>query len=175
MNFSLHKIDVIPKRLSTKTRFRGREGTVVSTHWGIIWQRPASWPAIGKLLNTYLVIAGFLTILLSIAHTIIGEILILIPLQKAEGLPAVRGSVSTTKRTLRFTWHITSVLGIGIAFLLFHYAKFAELTPDHRYVLSIMSLTFFVSFVVSLVGSKARHPSWIVFLIVSILIWLGMN
>ena len=30
--FSLHKIDVIPKSLSTKTRFREREGTVVSTH-----------------------------------------------------------------------------------------------------------------------------------------------
>jgi hypothetical protein len=126
-------------------------------------------------LNTYLVISGILTVLLSIAHTIIGEILILIPMQKSEGIPAVRGSVATTKRTLRFTWHITSVLGIGIAFLLFHYAKFAALTPDHVYVLRILSLTFLVSFVVSIVGSKARHPSWVVFLIVSILIWLGTN
>ena len=126
-------------------------------------------------MNTYLVISGILSILLSIAHTIIGEILILIPMQNAEGIPAVRGSTRTTKRTLRFTWHITSALGIGIGFLLFHYAKFTELTLDHVYVLRILSLTFLASFVVSVVGSRARHPSWIVFLITSILIWLGTN
>jgi hypothetical protein len=126
-------------------------------------------------LNTYLLISGILAILLSVAHSIIGEVLILIPMQKSEGIPAVRGSIRTTKRTLRFTWHITSVLGVGIAFLLFHYAKFAAPTPDHVYVLRVLSLTFFASFVVSIVGSRARHPSWMVFLIVSILIWLGTN
>jgi hypothetical protein len=123
-------------------------------------------------LNTHLVISGILSILLSIAHTIIGEILILIPMQNAEGIPAVRGSTRTTKRTLRFAWHVTSVLGIGIGFLLFQYAKFSELTPDHVYVLRILSLTFLASFILSIVGSRARHPSWVIFLIVSILIWL---
>jgi hypothetical protein len=81
---------------------------------------------------------------LSIAHSITSELLILIPIpmQKSEVVPAVRGSMRTAKRTLRFTWHITSVLDIGIALLLFHYVKFAALTPDHVYILRILSLTF---------------------------------
>ncbi len=125
-------------------------------------------------MNIYLFVSGILTILLSIAHSIIGEVLILIPMQKSAGIPAVRGSIHTTKRTLRFTWHITSVLGIGIAFLLLHYAKFVALTPEHIYVLTVLSATFFASFVVSVIGSKARHALGGV-LIVSILIWLGAN
>lgn len=54
-----------------------------------------------------------------IAHSVVGKILILIPIQKTEGLPAVRGSVRNTRSMPRFAWHVTSVLGIGIACILF--------------------------------------------------------
>jgi hypothetical protein len=99
----------------------------------------------------------------------------LIPLQKAQGLPPVRGSVQTTKATLRFTWHVTSVLGIGIAAILFYYAEFTEFNSEQIYILRILSLTFLASFIVAIVGSKAKHPSWIVFIVVSILLWLSTN
>ena len=126
-------------------------------------------------MNTYLVASGILTILMAIAHTVAGEMLILIPLQKAEGLPAVRGSIRTTKATLRFTWHVTSVFGIGIAFIFFYYSGLTEFNPEQIYILRILSLTFLVSFVVAIVGSRARHPSWAVFIFVSILTWLNTN
>jgi len=124
-------------------------------------------------MNTYLILSGFLTALMSIVHSIVGELLILIPLQKAQGLPAVRGSVHATRSTLRFTWHITSVLGLGIAFIFFYFARLTELNSEQIVILRILSLTFLASFVVAIVGSRARHPSWMVFLIVSILTWLS--
>lgn len=125
-------------------------------------------------MNTYLFSAGLLTALLAVAHSVIGEILIMIPLhkmQKAEGLPAVRGSVQRTKSTLRFTWHVTGVLGLGISFILFYYAGFAELSVEQTLVLKALSLTFLASFIVSIIGSRAKHPAWAVFAIVSVLTW----
>ena len=126
-------------------------------------------------MNVYLIISGILTALMAIVHSVVGEILILIPLQKAEGLPAVRGSVRTTRSTLRFTWHVTSVFGIGIAFIFFYYSRFTEFNSEQIYILRTLSLTFLASFVVAIVGSRARHPSWAVFIFVSILTWLSTN
>jgi len=108
-----------------------------------------------------------------IVHSIIGEKLILIPLRKSTDLPVVRGSSKNTKMTLRFTWHVTSVIGAGIACILFYYSQFSELTSEQCVVLRILSVTFFLSFIVSVVGSRAGHPSWIVFLIISILTWMS--
>ncbi|MBL8525696.1 MAG: hypothetical protein JNN20_18600 [Betaproteobacteria bacterium] len=104
-----------------------------------------------------------------------GEKLLLIPLQKVEGLPTIGRSTRVAKETLRFAWHVTSVLGIGIAVILFYYAGVPKLATDQIYVLRVLSLTCQASFVIAIVGSRARHPSWIVFLLVSILIWLGAS
>ena len=77
------------------------------------------------------------------------------------------------RRTLRFAWHVTSVLGFGVAAVLVHCARLTPLDADSARVVRIIALTCAASFVVALVGSRARHPSWVVFLIVAILSWLG--
>ncbi|MEO6065693.1 MAG: hypothetical protein ABIP49_07960 [Lysobacterales bacterium] len=117
--------------------------------------------------------SAILTVLLSVIHSAVGEKLILIPLQHSEGLPAVRGSVRSTRETLRFAWHVTSVFGLGIAAILFRYARMDELDSGDIFILKTLSLTFLASFIVAIVGSRARHPSWIVFALLSLLTWLG--
>ncbi len=112
-------------------------------------------------------------VVLALAHSIVGERLILIPLARVADLPPVGGSVRQTRRTLRFAWHVTSVLGLGLAAILLRYAQLAELDGEQILLVRILSLTFAASFVVALVGSKARHPSWVVFLLVAILTWLA--
>jgi hypothetical protein len=124
-------------------------------------------------MNTYLLTSGILTIVLCVAHSVIGEMSIINPIQKIEVLPAVRGSIRMTKRTLRFAWHVTSVLGLGVATILIYYSRFTILDPDQAFVVKVLSLTFFLSFIVSLIGSRAKHPAWIVFLISSLLTWLN--
>ena len=120
-----------------------------------------------------LTISAILTVLMGIVHSLLGERWIFSPLRNKWDLPALQGSVSATKRTLRFTWHITTVLGFGIAAILFSYASLPSLGPEQLLVLRILAISYLVSFVVALVGSKGRHPSWIVFLVVGVLLYLA--
>jgi len=124
-------------------------------------------------MNVYLLISGALTVLTAAVHTIAGEILIISPLMKSRDLPTVRGSVWFVRKTLRFAWHLTTVLGLGIAAILFYYAGMETLSGDQIVVVKILSATLFGGFLVSVIGARGRHPSWIVLLIASILTWLA--
>lgn len=126
-------------------------------------------------MNTYLVVSGVLTAVLAIAHSIVGELRILIPLEKVADLPAVGGSVRQTRRTLRFAWHVTSVFGLGFAAILLRYAQFGEFDTEQVRLLRILSATFAASFLVAIVGSRGKHPAWIVFLIVAGLTWASTS
>jgi hypothetical protein len=122
-------------------------------------------------MNGYLVAASVLTGLMCLAHSVLGEIFILIPLHRREGRSGRSGL--TTREVLRFTWHILSVLGLGMAVILWYYARFTALSSDQIAVLRILALTCLVSFGIALAGSRARHPSWAVFLAVAGLTWLS--
>jgi hypothetical protein len=122
-------------------------------------------------VNGYLVTASALTVLMALVHSVMGEILILIPLHKREG--RVGSSGLTTRAVLRFTWHLMSVLGLGMAAILGYYSRFTALAGDQIAVLRILALTFLVSFSVALAGSRARHPSWAVFLVIAGLTWFS--
>jgi hypothetical protein len=102
-------------------------------------------------------------------HSIAGEHSIIGPLQKSDTLPKAGGSMRFTKNTLRLAWHITSLLGLGIAALLFYYSTFALFDADQTIVLKIMTVTFSFCFILSLLGSRGKHPAWIAFLIASLL------
>ena len=124
-------------------------------------------------MNYYLLVSGILTILMGVAHSVMGELLIIHPLQKNDTLPAVRGSVRHTKRTLRFTWHITSVFGFGVAAVLFRLSTIQSFQADHIFIIRAIAVTFFISFLVSLIGARGKHASWLVFLITAVLTWLS--
>ena len=126
-------------------------------------------------MNLYLFFSGLLTVILALIHSIVGEILIINPLQKVEGLPAMFGSVGLTKQTLRLAWHITTLLAFGLAAVLFYYSQFSAFDSSQIFVLKSISITYFASFFVALVGSRGKHIAWFVFLLAAILTWMGMN
>jgi len=121
-------------------------------------------------VNPLLVTAALLAIATVLVHSILGERLILGRLQ-TDRLPSIRGSRTITLRTLRFAWHVTSVLGLGMAFVLLYQAK---LNAPDEFVLRCFMLTFFVAFLVALFGSRAKHPSWLAFLMMAVLIKLAV-
>ena len=111
-----------------------------------------------------MVIAAVLLLAIGLAHSYLGERYILVRLFRRD-LPALFGSDAFTKRTLRFAWHLTTVAWWGYAaLLLFQFAS-------ARTSLRVISVTFLVSAVVSLVGARGRHLSWVVFLAVAGLTW----
>ncbi len=63
-------------------------------------------------MNTWFILAFAVTILVGLNHSILGEKFIINPLQNFQNLPPIFGSDLLTKRTLRFAWHLYSLVFI---------------------------------------------------------------
>lgn len=122
-------------------------------------------------MNIYFFVAALLIYAIALAHSILGEWLILIPLFKMD-LPRLRGSELATRRVLRFAWHLTTVMMWGLATLAALWSTIA--TDDIVLAMSeIVAVIFLISGIGSLILTRARHFSWYVFLLIAVLAWLG--
>jgi hypothetical protein len=106
-----------------------------------------------------LYVAAALVTLLAVAHSIIGERKLVGPLVRRDDLPPTFGTVALSAATLRFAWHITSVLALGFAGVLFAVALGG---PDDVIVLTV-GATFIVSGFLPLIYTRGRHLAWAVF------------
>lgn len=122
-----------------------------------------------------LVGAAVLIIALGAAHSYLGERFILTRLFRITELPRLFGSDSFTRHTLRFAWHLTSVAWWGIAALLLGTADSGAAAVPAAQIGSVISATSLVSAVVAFVGSRGRHLSWAVFILIAVLVWLGTH
>jgi hypothetical protein len=122
-------------------------------------------------LSALLVIGAALAVLLAAAHSYLGERYILTRLFRREGLPRLFGGTEFTKRTLRFAWHLTGVAWVGLAAVLVALASADRDTGQG--VAEVVSATFGLSGLVTLIGSRGRHLAWVVFLTVAALVWFG--
>jgi len=118
-----------------------------------------------------LLVAAALAIFLAAAHSYLGERYLLIRLFKRNDLPKLLGGTEFTKQVLRFAWHLTSVAWLGFAAILAELALHA--VPSRADLGLALTATFGSSGLLALLGSRARHPSWAVFLAVAVLVWLG--
>ena len=118
-----------------------------------------------------LLVAAVLILLLGVVHSLLGERYILVRLFRRDNLPRLFGSDAFTKHTLRFAWHLTTVVWLGIAALLINLAAGRPLGAPE--IGATLAITAGASGLVALVGSRARHPAWIVFLVVAALVWTG--
>ena len=118
-------------------------------------------------MQIWLYFVSLLLIVVVFAHSYLGERHILIRLFRREDLPKVMGSSEFTIRTLRFAWHITSVAWFGFAAIVFSLAR----PPlDSSTIGLIIGLTFLVHFAISLIGSRGKHLSWPIFLVIGIVV-----
>ena len=124
-------------------------------------------------MNFYLLISAIIIIVIGVVHSIVGEKLIIIPTLKLE-LPQIGGSDLIAGRTLRFAWHLTTLVWWAIAAMLISFAN-QPLTPPAMIAVQIFSVAFFLSGITSLVIARGKHFSWYVFLTVSLLMWLGVK
>jgi len=123
-------------------------------------------------MNVMLLVAGLLSALIGIAHSVLGERFLLGPLFERGDLPKLLGSAAFARRTLRFTWHLTTVLLLGIGVMVM-ILSLAPLDSQSACILRVLAITFAVCSLLSLIGARARHFSWWVFLIISVLLWFG--
>lgn len=117
-------------------------------------------------MEYFLYLAALLLVSISLVHSYLGERYILIRLFSRGDLPALFGSTEFTRRTLRFAWHLTSIAWLGFAAILVSLATAAANTET---IAIIIGLTFLMHVIIALVGSRAKHLSWPVFLAIGIL------
>lgn len=123
-------------------------------------------------MNFYFVIAAVLALAIGVAHSWLGERYVLMRLFRRQNIPHLFGSDDFTKRTLRFAWHLTTVAWFGAAALLLILAS-SPLDASARLISGVIAATFLVSAGVALVGSRGRHLSWVIFLLIAGLVWIG--
>lgn len=122
-------------------------------------------------MNIYFLIAAILAFLIGLSHSLLGEFFFLRRLFKRE-MPFKLGSELFVNRTTRIAWHLTTIAWWNAAAILI---VFSLRPMDHTsfIVARIISNIFLLSGILSLVGSRGRHLSWIVFFLISLIAWLG--
>ena len=108
-----------------------------------------------------LLLGSFLLMFIGIIHSYFGEKFILIRLFKRDNLPTLLGSDWFTKRVLRFAWHLTTIAWWGFAAILYFLSSSSS--NIHAEILIIIGAVFAVSGVVSLLFSRGKHLSWLIF------------
>ena len=123
-------------------------------------------------MNILLLIGGLFSVLIGLAHSVLGEKLVLRPLFERGNLPRLLGSESFAKQTLRFTWHLTTVLLVSIGVIVMA-LSLASLDLQSVWILRVLAISFAACSLLSLIGARGKHFSWWVFLIIAVLLWLG--
>lgn len=122
-------------------------------------------------MNTYFLIAAILIFLMGLSHSVMGERFFLVRLFKREPLHHF-GDAVFINRTTRIAWHLTTIAWWNAAAVLI-VLSFRPLDHTEFLVGRIISNIFLLSGILSLVGSRGRHLSWVVFFLISLIAWLG--
>ena len=114
-------------------------------------------------MNTLIYIAALLAFITGAAHSYLGERYLLIRLFKRNNLPKLLGGTDFTRQTLRFAWHITTVLLWGFSAL---FVLMANDGCSFQNLAWTGAITFLIIGIIALAASKGRHLSWIAFLMI---------
>ena len=124
-------------------------------------------------MSSLLFAASIFMLVTGAAHSVLGEFLILRHMANFQGVPALLGSVELTKRTLRFTWHLPTLLASGMALILERYAQLPHLGVEEKFVIHTICGAMLACSVVTLGISRGKHPGWVAFLVAAVLSWMG--
>jgi len=119
-----------------------------------------------------LIIGSLLLIFIGFVHSYLGEKYILIRLFKRDNLPKLFGSDWFTKRVLRFAWHLTTIGWWGFASILYFLSN--PSTNIRSEILITITIVFIVSGVISLLFSRGKHLSWLIFFGIASTSWFGV-
>jgi len=129
-------------------------------------------------MNIYFLIAGILSFLLGVIHSILGEYLIFNDKREKGNLVPTKMNEAINVKHLRIiwsTWHLLSFFGWGIAAILVKLSLTTEILNSEliRFMLNSCIITMIASSLLVLIGTKGKHPGWIVLLIIGILLLKG--
>lgn len=126
-------------------------------------------------MNGYIFTAGGLLFLLGLGHSILGEVLIFKNLRIRRGLIPSRAGDQLKERHIRIiwaTWHLVTALGwcMGVVLVKIAYAQGSQFLT---FIVNSISYAMLMGSLLVLVGTKGKHPGWVVLLVITILLWIG--
>jgi ABC-type Mn2+/Zn2+ transport system permease subunit len=126
-------------------------------------------------VQTYLLAAALVAVLVGVVHSALGEMLIFRKLRKGTIIPDQPAAPLELRnvRILWATWHLATALGLGFAAILFFLAN-RDRAPDPAIAWPLI-LSFAAGSVLVMAATRGKHPGWIGLLIVSVLTYLGMS
>ena len=107
-----------------------------------------------------LLAAAALMFLLGLAHSVLGERYLLIRLFRRQDLPKLFGDTWFTTRTLRFAWHLTTVIAWGLAVVVLQLGQLPDTAG--RSIAITLAVTLLVSGLLPLLFTRGRHLAWLV-------------
>ena len=102
-------------------------------------------------------LAAVLIVLLGVAHSVLGERYILTRLFRRE-LPKLFGGSEFTRNTLRFAWHLTTLLAFALGAVLWLLPGL----PPPALLARVVGWLLIASGLLPLVFTRGRHLSWVV-------------
>lgn len=125
-------------------------------------------------MNTFLLAAALLLVAVGLIHSVLGEVLIFRRMRKNGLVPTEGGDLlrESHTRILWASWHIQTLLGWCIAYVLF---GLAALQPSETVTIvgASVSTAMLGASALVFVGTRARHPGWAGLLGVAVLVWAG--
>ena len=126
-------------------------------------------------MQTYLVAAGAVAILVGLIHSILGEVLIFRRMRE-RGVVPTNGRPVLKERHVRIlwaSWHIVTIFGWAFAAVLLELARLSSESVLHEFIIITVILSMFASSVLVLFATKGMHPGWVGLLVVAGLCWLA--
>lgn len=115
------------------------------------------------MIHIVLLAAASLTAMTGLAHSWLGERLLLGPLLAPATRRGLLRESLYARRILRYAWHLTSIAWWVLAAILAILAP-APLTPPGGGILMALAGGFLVTGLIILVSSRGRHLAWPLFL-----------
>lgn len=114
-------------------------------------------------VNFGFALAGVGILGLGVFHSVMGEIYLVRRLLRRDNLPKLFGGDSFTKLTIRYAWHLLTILCFALAALLFWAAQ-RPVDETSRVVVVVSGVALAVAGVWGAVSTRGRHVSWIILL-----------
>ena len=121
-------------------------------------------------MNIFFICAAVFLFTIGLAHSYLGESLLLMPLFKEKSVLLFREK-PYMKKILRFAWHITTIAWWGLALVIVDLAKIKNPSLLSIHSIAVASL---ITGMLILYFSRGRHLAWFVFIAISGCLWGGL-
>lgn len=127
-------------------------------------------------MNGYLAASGSVTILVGLAHSILGEHLIFKRLRGEDGWIPTQCDPQLREphvRILWVSWHLVTLIGWALSAILIMLALPAARSWPAQPILIAIVIGLLAGSTLVFVGTKGKHPGWIGLLVAAVLAALG--